>query len=208
MGRLVSVEEWERRREVMERLAGSGLSMAEFTRREGISYAQLLAWRARFAPKNDSARVATSSGGAEFAELVVEHRTASAVALNTAVEIAVPSGVILRLYNGDDEAPYTLFEFNESRGAESPKAMLDSYTGWLMSDGYGVYPSVNHSIQRGGGAGFRQAICWAHARRGFVDALKLGDTRAKPIIELIGSLYGVEREAAGLDPPERLARRQ
>jgi lambda repressor-like predicted transcriptional regulator len=40
---LVSEDEWERRRGVVARFAESGLSMAEFARREGIAYAALLA---------------------------------------------------------------------------------------------------------------------------------------------------------------------
>jgi hypothetical protein len=42
---LVSEDEWERRRGVVARFAESGLSMAEFARREGVAYAALLGIR-------------------------------------------------------------------------------------------------------------------------------------------------------------------
>jgi hypothetical protein len=41
-----------------------------------------------------------------------------------------------------------------------------------------------------------------------VDALKGDDKRAEPMIELISRLHAIERDAAGLDPLERLARSQ
>lgn len=97
MGRLVSQVEWERRREVVGRLAASELSMAEFARREGITYAQLLAWRNRLS-RGDS------PGGdarASFAEVLVEPEGAR-VSAPCSAELVLPSGVVLRLYGGAD----------------------------------------------------------------------------------------------------------
>jgi hypothetical protein len=53
----------------------------------------------------------------------------------------------------------------------------------------------------------KEAGCWSHARRYFVEALET-DRRAALAIAWIGQLFEVEREAADKTPDERLALRQ
>ena len=56
------------------------------------------------------------------------------------------------------------------------------------------------------------AACWAHARRGFVDAVKLspGDAAARGVVARIDELFAIDAEARerGLDPGARQALRE
>ncbi len=81
-----------------------------------------------------------------------------------------------------------VFEWNISRSREGPRAFLKEFKGQLQTDGYGVYESL--ARERNG-----ELIligCWAHARRGFHDALPEGRAAAW-IVGQIGQLYGVEK---------------
>lgn len=106
------------------------------------------------------------------------------------------------VYHGDDAAAYTVYDFQESRGREGPLGMLGDYSGWLQSDDYSVYTSISRQAK------WKQAGCWAHARRKFVDAVNSGDTRATAAINIIRELYAVERDARELDDTARAELRQ
>ena len=60
----------------------------------------------------------------------------------------------------------TIFEFRLGRDREGPKQFLGNFEGILQSDGYAAYNQV-------GGPKIVYAACWAHARRKFIDAVKL-----------------------------------
>jgi transposase len=81
-----------------------------------------------------------------------------------------------------------VFNWNISRSREGPREFLTGFKGQLQTDGYGVYESL--ARERGG-----ELIligCWAHARRGFHEAL--GEGRAAAwIMGQIGQLYAVEQ---------------
>jgi transposase len=98
-----------------------------------------------------------------------------------------------------------VFDFRLGRGRDGPKEILGNYEGILQTDGYIAYEKV-------GGPKIVHAACWAHSRRGFVDALKLNprDAAAKGIVDLIDELFAVDAEARrlGLDLAGRDALRQ
>ena len=81
--------------------------------------------------------------------------------------------------------------------------MLERFTGTLQCDGYAAYQKI-------GGEGMRFAGCWAHARRGFVNAVKAAgsDPVALAIVAKINGLYRVEREAREARDPSVASRRQ
>jgi transposase len=83
-----------------------------------------------------------------------------------------------------------VFDFRLGRGREGPKQFLWKYGGILQTDGYVAYEQV-------GGPGMVHACCWAHARRGFCDVVKLnpGDAVATPIVEKIGELLAIDAVA-------------
>lgn len=82
-----------------------------------------------------------------------------------------------------------VFDWNVSRSREGPRAFLKSFRGQLQTDGYGVY----ESLARERGEDLILIGCWAHARRGFHEAL--GEGRAVAwLVGQIGRLYAVEKQ--------------
>jgi transposase len=98
-----------------------------------------------------------------------------------------------------------VFDFQMGRGREGPRRFLGAFGGHLQSDGYSAYDKI-------GGEGIVFMGCMTHARRGFVDALKINpkESHATGIIEVIGALYAVEAHARekGMSAAQRLALRQ
>ena len=104
-----------------------------------------------------------------------------------------------------------VFDLQPSRGSEACKALLDGFAGTLVADGYGVYSSLEKAFSHKGEQlaldgnhlpqpDFTLAMCWMHARRGFIKAEKKGTIEANEALDLIGELYAVEalaKERAG-----------
>ena len=97
------------------------------------------------------------------------------------------------------------FDFQMGRGREGPRRFLGTFGGYLQSDGYSAYDKI-------GGEGIVFMGCMTHARRGFVEALKINpkESHATGIVEVVGALYAVEAHARekGMSAAERLALRQ
>jgi transposase len=95
--------------------------------------------------------------------------------------------------------------FSEDWKGKHPQRILDGFQGEIQSDGYGGLAPLfqGHDPPK-------RAGCNDHSRRKFVDAMKLGDSRAQDIIELYAQLYVVERQAtqAGASAETRLEMRQ
>ena len=83
-----------------------------------------------------------------------------------------------------------VFDFRLGRGREGPKQFLGKFEGILQTDGYIAYEHV-------GGPKIVRVCCWAHARRYFVDAVKLNpdDAIATAIVRRMDELFGVDAEA-------------
>ena len=109
--------------------------------------------------------------------------------------------------------PIRLFAYSPSRSTETARTLYAGMRrgGVLMSDGYKPYEAIaqEHALVHLG--------CWAHARRGFHEALQAmpKDKRGPEqlparFMELIGQMYHVEAEArrAGLDAQALQRRRQ
>jgi transposase len=85
----------------------------------------------------------------------------------------------------------TVFDFRMSRGRKGPAEFLGNFEGILQTDDYVAY-------ERGiGGPKMVHACCWSHARRHFVDAVKLNrqDAASVRTVQLIDELFAVDREA-------------
>jgi len=106
------------------------------------------------------------------------------------------------VYVGDDDHPYTVFDFTLNRGRDGPKYFLRDYNQVLLADAYGGYNGVvaGNAITRAG--------CWAHLRRRFIDAEKVSPEIAREAIEMVSLLYAVEKQAKDVSAVERLALRQ
>ena len=83
-----------------------------------------------------------------------------------------------------------VFDFLLGRGREGPKKFLGQFEGILQTDGYVAYEKI-------GGPNLVHGGCWSHARRKFVDTVKLNprDEAAKSIVLLIDQLFGIDAQA-------------
>ena len=86
-----------------------------------------------------------------------------------------------------------LFDISESRGKDSPSKMLSNFSGFLHVDGYSVYPTVIDSERA------QIVACWAHARRGFVEADKSERKLANEALAKIGKLFELDTLGKALD---------
>lgn len=111
--------------------------------------------------------------------------------------------------------PLILYEYDRSRSAEVPKRLFEGYQGILQTDGYEGYGAIGRE------PGIIHVGCWAHARRKFTDALKVGgknrkkgakrsakQSKAEAGLRFIQKLYAVEREVKDASPEERVRVRQ
>ncbi|HSH47423.1 MAG TPA: IS66 family transposase [Halomonas sp.] len=121
---------------------------------------------------------------------------------------------------GPPSQPVIWFQYAASRAAEVPHDFLFADEAppeappdgaasapcfYLQSDGYSAYHVLaRHDAVRG------HMACWAHVRRGFVDAAKARQRTgaAHQMVAMIGKLYQVERELKELTPDERREARQ
>ena len=98
----------------------------------------------------------------------------------------------------------TVFDFCLDRGREGPKRVLGKWEGILQTDGYQAYEGV-------GGPKMVHVGCWAHARRKFVDAVKVNpqDGEAVNMVLRMDALFVVDRDARqkAMSSAERLAQR-
>ena len=83
-----------------------------------------------------------------------------------------------------------VFEFQLGRGREGPRKFLGEWEGILQTDGYQAYDNV-------GGEKLVHVGCWAHARRKFVDAVKVNpkDAEAIKMVTRMDALFLVDRHA-------------
>jgi transposase len=98
-----------------------------------------------------------------------------------------------------------VFDFRMGREGEGPKQFLGDFNGLLQTDGYQGYNHV-------GGPKMVHACCLAHARRKYVDAVKLNanDQDSAQIVALMDELFAIDRRAheQNLDQAQRHALRQ
>jgi transposase len=123
----------------------------------------------------------------------------------TGVNVQVKGGPGIKLCRlwacvGDQEAPYTVYHFSQSRESQVVLEQFKDYQGtYFQADACSVYEELYR--QRRGR--ILEVGCWAHARRKFIEAQESDPGRALKMVVAIGRLYQTEREAAGLSPPER-----
>lgn len=107
---------------------------------------------------------------------------------------------------GPPARPVVIYDYDASRSGQVPVRLLEGWQGYLMTDGYEGYNAVGRSD------GVEHLVCWAHARRGLVDAVKVQGKgkrgRADEALALIGKLYRIEREYKDATDERRHAARQ
>lgn len=113
---------------------------------------------------------------------------------------------------GPPDKTVTIFDYRASRSGQVPVQLLESYRGYLMTDGYEGYNAI---AQR---EGVEHICCWAHVRRKFVEAQRAqpkpkeakggGVGKAEMALNYIGKLYGIEQRSRDGDVAARYQLRQ
>lgn len=90
------------------------------------------------------------------------------------------------------------FIFSESRSAREAARQLTSFKGVLQVDGYAAYKTLAKHRGKSNSNPLKLAFCIAHARRKFVDVVKLtGSPEALTIVSIIAEVYRIEQEIRG-----------
>lgn len=96
---------------------------------------------------------------------------------------------------GPPDKPVVLYDYDPSRSGQVAKNLLTDFKGCVQTDGYPAYIKVIAELQ------LSHALCNAHARRGFADAIKaIGDSQqaehsqAMVAINYYKALYRIEAE--------------
>jgi hypothetical protein len=84
-----------------------------------------------------------------------------------------------------------VFDFRMGRDREGPRRFLKDFAGILQTDGYGAY------VNGIGAKGMIHACCLAHARRKFIDVIKVNehDLNAARVVEWMDALFAIDHEA-------------
>jgi transposase len=109
--------------------------------------------------------------------------------------------------------PAFLFHYSRDRRGEHPERHLAGYAGILQVDAYSGFSRLYEPTRAGGP--ITEALCWAHARRGFFELADLSRTRKGPpsplaleTVRRIDAIFAHEREINGHPADERLAYRR
>ena len=104
---------------------------------------------------------------------------------------------------GGSAPPAAWYRFSGDRKGQHPKDHLAGYAGWMHADGYAGFEDLYRS------GAIQEVACMAHVRRKFVDVHRAqGSPVAEEAIRRITQLYGIEAEARGSPPDQRVAIRQ
>ena len=108
--------------------------------------------------------------------------------------------------------PFVLYEYQKTRKSDHPREFLKDFRGICVTDGYQVYHSIEKERED-----LKIAGCWAHARRGFADAVKAmkgipedkkKESDAYKALQVIQSMYMYENSYVEMNAQERLSARQ
>ena len=94
-------------------------------------------------------------------------------------------------YVGDDEHPYTVYDYTPNRSRDGPEEFLKAFRGYLQADAYSGYDHFYEEPERG----IEEVACMAHVRRKHWEAQSSDLMRSTVMLAYIRLLYNVEREA-------------
>jgi transposase len=108
------------------------------------------------------------------------------------------TGYVWVLY-GDEEHPYTIYDFQPDRAYERAKTLLKGFENILLTDGYGGYEWYPRHLS---------ANCNVHARRYFEKSQKYDKKKSSAMLALYSKLFEIEQRAKELSDEEKVALRQ
>jgi hypothetical protein len=94
-------------------------------------------------------------------------------------------------YLGDDQHPYSVYDFTKSRTRDGPATFLNHYSGYLHADAFSGYDAIFLGLD----TLIREVACWSHARRKFFAACNNYPRESYQILEWIRQLYDLEDQA-------------
>lgn len=104
-------------------------------------------------------------------------------------------------YVGDDDHPYTCYDFTTSHARDGPQKFLQSFEGYLQADAYSGYIDLAKKSQ----GKIQHAGCWSHVRRYYDRASTAAPTQAvHEALAYIRRLYDVDTQTARLSSADRL----
>ena len=105
-----------------------------------------------------------------------------------------------------------VYEYHKGRDHQIPLEFYRNYKGILVTDGLSQYHKIDKLLSE-----VTNANCWAHARRGFSDAVKAADKKdpravkqsvAYQALQKIAEFYRIDTELKELAPDKRLQKRK
>jgi transposase len=97
-------------------------------------------------------------------------------------------------YIGDQQNPYSVYDFTSDRCRAGPARFLEGYAGYLHADAYTGYDAMFLGV----GSKVHEVACWAHARRKFLSAVGNAPREAHTVLEWIRQLHDIEERARTL----------
>jgi len=94
----------------------------------------------------------------------------------------------LWIYMGDNDNPYNVYDYTQSRSREGPDEFLNNFKGYLQADAFGGYDGIYLTKP------VKEVLCNAHARRKFYDARKLDELISHTALAYYKRLYEIESE--------------
>jgi transposase len=143
----------------------------------------------------------------ELCKLDIAHADESSLQVLREPGRSAKSKSFMWLYrSGRGSPPIVLYDYQPTRSGIHARNFLGEYKGYVHVDGYGGYGELKQATLVG---------CWAHARRGFVEALAVvpAEHRNDPshlsniALSYIGRLYAIERDLADATAEQRKAGR-
>ena len=95
------------------------------------------------------------------------------------------------VYIGDEEHPYSVYDFTTSHSRDGPSRFLQGYSGYLHADAYSGYDAIFLAP----GSNIIEVACWSHVRSRFFKAARSNPREAHQVLEWIRQLYDIEDRA-------------
>jgi len=108
----------------------------------------------------------------------------------------------LWIYMGDENNPYNVYDYTQSRSREGPDEFLENFQGFLQADAFGGYDGIYLTKP------VKEVLCNAHARRKFYDARKIDSLLSHTALAYYKRLYDIEKEIKELSSQEKQKVRQ
>ncbi len=141
------------------------------------------------------------------ARLFVDETTVKVLAPGTGKTMTGYMWVIVRddRTHGGTDPPLALYTYLPGRGKMWAKQLLGSYQGILQVDAWQACDQFGK--EDGANAGVEKSYCWAHLRRGFIDAGSDAPV-AQNALQRIAAIYAIEKDIRGRSAEDRLAVRR